>query len=296
MVCKERNFTRAADRLAIAQPPLSRAIRQLEDELGTVLIDRDHRPFRLTDAGQLFLEQAVQLLYRFDGLGEMMRRFGERQSTRFTIGFVASTMYAALPDLIRRFRAVTPGLNLQLVEMMSAQQIAALKDGRIDVGFGRLRFDDAQVRRDVLREEPLVVALPLSHPMLKREGPLSLAALADEPLIVYPSTPRPSYADHVISLYQDRGLKPQIAYEASELQTAIGLVAAEVGVCIVPTSVQRLRRDDVAYRGLDQPNLTSPIIMSRRADDRSREIVLLARVIIDAYTQWGWPAPEGLDR
>ena len=296
MVCKERNFTRAADRLAIAQPPLSRAIQQLEEELGTVLIDREHRPFRLTDAGQIFFEQATQLLDRFDNLREMMRRFGERQSTRFTIGFVASTMYAALPDLIRRFRTVTPGLNLQLVEMMSAQQVAALKDGRIDVGFGRLRFDDPQVRRDVLREEPLVVALPLSHPMLKREGPLSLAALADEPLIVYPSTPRPSYADHVISLYQDRGLKPLIAYEASELQTAIGLVAAEVGVCIVPTSVQRLRRDDVAYRGLDQPNLTSPIIMSRRADDRSREIVLLARVIIDAYTQWGWPAPEGLDR
>ena len=295
-VVEERSFTRAAEKLHVAQPPLSRSIQQLEDEVGAQLIDRDQRPLRLTAAGELFLEQATQILDRFDDLRTVMGRLSRPTSSRFTIGFVASTMYAALPDLVRRFRALTPGLDLQFVEMTSVQQIAALKDKAIDVGFGRLRCDDVAIRRDVLREERLVVALPVGHALARVDGPLSLAAIADEPLIVYPSTPRPSYADQVIAVYRDRGLEPAIAHEARELQTAIGLVAAEVGLCIVPTSVQRLRRDDVVYRKLDDDRITSSIIMNRRIDDHSRELKILSRVIIDAYRQWGWAAPEGLDR
>jgi LysR family transcriptional regulator, benzoate and cis,cis-muconate-responsive activator of ben and cat genes len=294
-VARERNFTRAADKLHIAQPPLSRQIQQLEEEVGMVLLDRDSRPLRLTEAGRLLYEHAAQVLERFDDLRTMMRRFREAERPRFVIGFVASTIYAALPHLIRRFRAETPGVDVSLVEMVSLEQIVALKDGRIDVGFGRIRFDDPAVRRDVLREERLVVALPLSHPLLEQEGPLSFAELAAEPLILYPRVPRPSYADQVISIFRDRGLEPHIAHEARELQTAIGLVAAEVGICIVPTSVQRLRRDDVVYRELIEQNITSPIIMSRRANDRSHESAVMARVVVEAYREWGWKIPEGLD-
>jgi LysR family transcriptional regulator, benzoate and cis,cis-muconate-responsive activator of ben and cat genes len=294
-VARERNFTRAAEKLHIAQPPLSRQIQQLEEEVGMVLLDRDSRPLRLTEAGRLLYEHAAQVLERFDDLRTMMRRFREAERPRYVIGFVASTIYAALPALIRRFRAETPGLDVSLVEMASLEQIAALKDGRIDVGFGRIRLDDPVVRRDVLREERLVVALPLSHPLLQREGSLSFAELAAEPLILYPRVPRPSYADQVISIFRDRGLEPHIAHEARELQTAIGLVAAEVGICIVPTSVQRLRRDDVVYRELIEQNITSPIIMSRRANDRSHESTVMARVVVEAYREWGWKIPQGLD-
>jgi LysR family transcriptional regulator, benzoate and cis,cis-muconate-responsive activator of ben and cat genes len=286
-VARERNFTRAAEKLHIAQPPLSRQIQQLEEEVGMVLFDRDSRPLRLTEAGRLLYEHAAQVLERFDDLRTMMKRFREAERPRFVIGFVASTIYAALPNLIRRFRAKTPGLDVSLVEMVSLEQIAALKDGRIDVGFGRIRLDDPAVRRDVLREERLVVALPLSHPLLEREGPLSFTELAGEPLILYPRVPRPSYADQVISIFRDRGLEPNIAHEARELQTAIGLVAAEVGICIVPTSVQRLRRDDVVYRELVEQSITSPIIMSRRASDRSHEATVMASVVVEAYREWG---------
>jgi DNA-binding transcriptional LysR family regulator len=294
-VAQERNFTRAAEKLRIAQPPLSRQIHDLEAELGMSLLDRDSRPVRLTEAGRLLYEHAVLVLERIDDLRTMMRRFREAERPRYVIGFVASTIYAALPHLIRRFRAETPGVDVSLVEMVSLEQIAALKDGRIDVGFGRIRFDDPAVRRDVLREERLVVALPLSHPLLEQEGPLSFAELAGEKLILYPRVPRPSYADQVISIFRDRGLEPNIAHEARELQTAIGLVAAEVGICIVPTSVQRLRRDDVVYRELIEQNITSPIIMSRRASDRSLESTVMARVVVEAYREWGWKIPEGLD-
>ncbi len=204
-VANERSFTRAAERLHIAQPPLSRAIQQLEEEMGTRLIDREQRPLRLTAAGELFLEQAGQMLRRFDDLRVVMGRLGRPTPSRFVIGFVASTMYAALPDLIRRFRTLTPGLDLHFVELMSVEQIAALKDKRIDVGFGRLRCDDPAIRRDVLREERLVVALPVDHALARTDGPLSLGAIAREPLIVYPSRPRPSYADQVIAIYRDHG-------------------------------------------------------------------------------------------
>jgi LysR family transcriptional regulator, benzoate and cis,cis-muconate-responsive activator of ben and cat genes len=294
-VAQERNFTRAAEKLCIAQPPLNRQIHDLEAELGISLLDRDSRPVRLTEAGRLLYEHAILVLERIDDLRTMMRRFREAERPRYVIGFVASTIYAALPHLIRRFRAETPGVDVSLVEMVSLEQIAALKDGRIDVGFGRIRFDDPAVRRDVLREERLVVALPLSHPLLAQEGPLSFAELAGEKLILYPRLPRPSYADQVISIFRDRGLEPNIAHEARELQTAIGLVAAEVGICIVPTSVQRLRRDDVVYRELIEQNITSPIIMSRRASDRSHEATVMARVVVEAYREWGWKIPEGLE-
>ncbi len=294
-VAQERNFTRAAERLHIAQPPLSRQIQQLEEELGLQLFERESRPLKTTEAGRLFLEQATQLLERMESLRTMMERLKEAGRPRFVIGFEASTIYAALPQLIRRFRTVAPEVELSLVEMISFEQIVALKEGRLDVSFGRIRLEDPTVRRDVLRNEPLVAALPLAHPLAAQEGPLSLARLAGEPLIIYPREPHPSYADQVISLFHDRGLTPNIGHEARELQSAIGLVAAETGYAIVPISVSRLRRDDIVYRDLDDPGATSPIIMSRRVGDTSPLLGVMSRVIIDTYTEWGWPAPVGLE-
>lgn len=295
-VAQERNFTRAAEKLHMAQPPLSRQIQILEEELGVVLLNRKSRPLRLTAAGRAFLDQAHQILGRVDCIPAMLNSLQVVDRPRFSIGFVASTIYAALPDLIRRFRAAAPEVDLNLVELVSAKQAAALKEGVIDVGFGRLRFEDAGVRRDVLREERLVVALPLRHRLASHERPLSLRSLSVEPLIIYPSHPRPSYADQVISLFHDRGLQPHIIQHARELQTAIGLVAAEIGIAIVPISVKRLRGEDVVYRELDDPTITSPIIMNRRLHDRSPQLALMGRVILEAYAEWGWPAPEGLER
>ena len=294
-VAQERSFTRAAEKLHVAQPPLSRQIQQLEAELGLELFDREARPLKLTEGGRLLMEQATGLLERLDGLRTTMRRLKTSSRPRFVIGFAPSTMYAALPNLIRRFRASAPEVELSLVEMISLEQLAALKDGRIDVGFGRLRMDDPAVRRDVLRHDRLVVALPVAHPLAALPGALSLSQLAAEPLIIYPREPRPNYADQVLSLFKDRGFTPEIVHEAKEVQTAIGLVAAEEGICIVPTSLQRSKREDIVYRELSDPDVTSPIIMSRRLGDASPWLRLMGRVIIETYTEWGWAAPVGID-
>lgn len=283
-VADEQNFTRAAERLHISQPPLSRQIQDLEEELGTPLFERGSRPLKLTDAGRFFYGHATRLLEQAAQAVRSTKRIAQLER-RLVIGFVASTMYGALPLLVRKFRAACPQTELALVEMSTVEQIEALKNGRIDVGFGRVRLDDPSIKREILREERLVVAIPAEHGLADSTGPLTLAEVAPYPLLVYPRNPRPSYADQVLSLFRDLALEPASVHETQEMQTALGLVASGMGLCIVPASVHRLRPDEVVYRPLAEPQAVSPIIMSTRLQDQSADIVLLRRLIDDIYAE-----------
>ncbi|OJA39921.1 LysR family transcriptional regulator [Burkholderia ubonensis] len=267
-VAEEMNITRAAERLHMTQPPLSRQLQAIEDEIGLPLFERGARPLKLTEAGRVFYAQAKRLVDQADELGSLTRRLAQ-MSERIVIGFVPSTLYGALPDVIRAFRETWPDVELSLIEMFTLEQLGALKGGRIDVGFGRLRFDDDQLVREALIEEKLIAALPAGHPLADPDRPLALADVANETLIVYPSTPRPSFADQQLSALRDGGLAPAGVHEVRELQTALGLVAAEVGVSLVPESVEGVRVKGVVYRRLPEPVATSPIIMSRRVHDES---------------------------
>ena len=261
------NFTRAAERLHIAQPPLSRQIQQLEDELGVVLLERG-RPLRLTEAGRYFYEHAKLQLEQLGKTCDDTRRIGLGQKTWLGIGFAPSTLYGMLPDLIRRLRTDdTLELELGLSEMTTLQQVQALKAGRIDVGFGRIRIDDPAIVQQVLIEDRLVAVLPTGHPLLA--GPTTLAELAKQPFVLYPGNPRPSYADHVIALFDAHGLVVKVSQWTNELQTAIGLVAAGMGVTVVPASVQALHRADIGYTPIVETTANSPIILSRRVNDPS---------------------------
>jgi DNA-binding transcriptional LysR family regulator len=292
-VADEGNFNRAAERLHIAQPPLSRAIQQLEAHVGSALLDRSTRPLRLTEVGKLLYAQAQQVLTRMEDVEIMVKAAAVSKRRQFVIGFVASTIYARLPELIREFRKAARNVELVMVESTTLEQITALKEGRIDVGFGRIRLDDPAVRRIILRNEKLIAVFPVDHPLAKVEGPVSLHELAGEPQILYPRMPRPSYADQVISMFRDHAIEPRIVHEARELQIAIGLVAAEEGMAIVPESVRRARSHDVAYRELVEP-ATSPIIMSHRPGDRSPELALMLDVIARKYEDWGYDVPAAL--
>lgn len=283
-VADEQNFTRAAERLHISQPPLSRQIQDLEEELGTPLFERGSRPLKLTDAGRFFYGHATRLLEQAAQAVRSTKRVAQLER-RLVIGFVASTMYGALPLLVRKFRAANPHTELALTEMSTVDQIEALKTGRIDVGFGRVRLDDASIKREILREERLVVAIPAEHELAATDGPLTLADVAAHPLLVYPRTPRPSYADQVLSLLRDLALEPASVLEVQEMQTALGLVASGMGLCVVPASVHRLRPDEVVYRPLAEPQATSPIIMSTRLQDQSSDIVLLRELIDVIYAE-----------
>ena len=287
MVAREQSFTRAAEKLHIAQPPLSRQIQQLEEELGVALIQRSSRPAFLTEAGRLLYEQAIQVLDRVDEIRGMMRRLREAHRGRFGVGFVGSTLYGKLPEVIRRFRAVRPNVEVVLTELTSLEQVAALKEGRIDVGFGRISVDDPSIARQLLRNERLVVALPLDHPLLMNAAPLRLTDLVGEPLVLYPKAPRPSYADQVLALFRNREIKPHSTIEVRELQTALGLVAAQAGIAVVPSGVQRLRRDGVIYRDLDEEDAASPIILVHRQGERSSEVAAIVELIQEVYREEG---------
>lgn len=283
-VAEEKNFTRAAERLCMAQPPLSRQIQQLEEELGTILFARGARPLKLTEAGEFFYAHAQQLLARTVDLKAMTQRVGKIERT-MAIGFVASTLYGMLPKIIRRFKSLHPSIELDLHEMTTMEQIKALKEGRIDVGFGRIKHEDANVRRIVLREERLMVAVPAGHPLTLAGTPVSLKDLVTETLIIYPKAPRPSYADQVLDAFRDRALVPGKIFEVRELQIALGLIAAGEGIAVVPSSLKNLQRNDVVYLELNERNAVSPVIMSVRLMDQSEDLQFLLALIYDLYDE-----------
>lgn len=272
------NFTRAAELLHIAQPPLSRQIQQLEDELGVTLIDRSSRPLALTRAGSFFFEQSTQILGRIEEMAQATRRVGAGQRRWLGIGFVPSMLYGELPRVIQRFMRENPGLEVVLTELTSVQQADALQAGRIDVGFGRVAITTDGLVNTLIQEEPMVAALPADSPLAKAKT-LTLKALAEQTVILYPASPRPSFADQVLTQFRAHGFPLTNVYETNGLQTAIGLVAAGVGVSLVPSSVQRLKRDDMTYRPVAQQTLVSPMLMTTREGDVSKDLVRLCEAV-----------------
>jgi DNA-binding transcriptional LysR family regulator len=240
----------------------------------------------LTKAGAFFLEQCTQLLARVNEVQKATHRIAQGRQRWFGIGFVPSVLYGFLPDLIRRFRSASDDVEVVFSEMTTIEQAEALKAGRIDVGFGRLVLDDPQLVCEVIEEEPLVAALPLRHPLLKLAR-IGLKRLAAEPFILYPIKPRPSYADHVLQQFRAHGLNLGPVIEANEMQTAIGLVASGIGVTLVPSSVQRLRRDDVVYRPIVEAGVSSPVIMNYRVDDASPDLAKFRQFVQASRSRQG---------
>jgi DNA-binding transcriptional LysR family regulator len=287
-VAEERNFTRAAERLHIAQPPLSRQIQQLEEDLGVTLIEKGVRPLRLTEAGAFFLAHAKPLLDQVRDLRTMTQRVGKLERT-LSVGFVASTLYGLLPDIIRRYRENHPEVEVTLHEMTTVEQLKALKEGSIDVGFGRLKSEDTSIRRILLREEPMVVALFPGHRLAEKEGKLRLTDLIHEALLVYPKAPRPSFADQVLAAFREANLTPDHVTEVRELQIAMGLVAAGQGIAVVPESVQGMHHRNVVYRRIEDKHAVSPIFFSVRHMDRAPELENMLAAVYSVYDDLSIP-------
>lgn len=267
-VASELSFTRAAKALHMAQPPLSRQIKMLEEELGVDLFERVGRGIRLTEAGRYFFDQTDLMLQKLSESVQATQRVGRGEKRRVGLGFVPSVLYGYMPGFIRQLRELDPNIDIGLVEMITLEQYEALKTGRIDIGIGRILLSDPEIERLVLWEERLVVALPKEH-RLTKISKLSLVDLLKERLILYPARPRPSYADHVLDIFRRQGNVPEQVQEVNELQTALGLVAAGIGLAIVPESVRGQFSKDVKYIDLKESGCTSPIMLSWRKNDQS---------------------------
>jgi DNA-binding transcriptional LysR family regulator len=249
VLAEELNFSRAADRLHIAQPALSQQIRSLEERLGTQLVDRSSRPLRLTEAGAYMAKEAMQILGSCDHAAVAVREIGSGMRGSLTIGFTRSAMYSVLPPALKAFHDRFPHVELKLQEMLTEEQADALRDARIHVGIGREASGvEGCTTRLLLRERVMAVLSP-DHP-LAAESQVRIADLADTSLIMAPSYPAVQFSQMVEAMYREAGVAPVVTHDVHEIQTAIGMVAAGLGVTFVGESVARHGRTDVVYRSL----------------------------------------------
>jgi DNA-binding transcriptional LysR family regulator len=247
-VAEELHFGKAAERLHIAQPPLSQQIQQLEAELGVKLFHRKtKRQIQLTEAGKVFLQEAYQLLVQLKTAVALTQRIGRGQTGQLRIGFTSLAIYDLLPSILRQFREQFPEVELVLLELTTSQQEQALKDSVIHVGFAHPPLEDDTISYKCIHRESLVVALSSTHSLAQQEY-ISVVSLLQEPLIVFPRYLAPGLYDRIMSLFELRNFKPNITQQAIQMQTIIGLVSAGMGVAITPSSLQNLQRFGVVYR------------------------------------------------
>jgi DNA-binding transcriptional LysR family regulator len=265
-VAEERHFSRAARRLQMAQPPLSRQIQDLEAELGFSLFDRSKRRVELTPAGSVFLAHTRRIFSALDLAVHEAKRASVGESGRVVIGYLSSLAYSGITELLRAYRARFPSIELALRELPPQEQIDALKEGRIDVGFVRGPLDDAALASECVRREPLVVALPLDHPLASRKR-IALEVLAREPFVLFPRQRSPAFFDQLMGLCRAAGFSPHIVQEAPQLDV-LSLVAAGFGVAIVPQSTRNVRRLGLALRPIVGSPMTD-LLIAWRADDTS---------------------------
>src|ERR671910_170590 len=277
-VAEESHFGRAAQRLHMSQPPLSMQIKGLEVELGVELLNRSTRRVTLTDAGRTFLERARAILSAVEEAKGAARSAEQGMQGRLEVGFISSASLSLLPPSIRLFRERFGGVELELKELTSAQQIDALYEGGIRVGLVRLPLRAPGIRFEPVLEERLVIALPSGHAL---GGPdrVSLETIADLPLIFFTRQLIPGFHAQIVELFQRVGAFPKVAQHAVHLQTIVGLVASGVGIAILPASAERASREGVVYRALDVPDATSWMGLAWVEGDESKLVKNFVRTV-----------------
>lgn len=278
-VARECNFTRAAQMLHIAQPAISRQIQHLEEQLGVELFDRSGRQPLLTPAGRFLFDRGQSILEQIELTVESTVRIGKGSRQRFEVGFSLMTLNGVLPEIIRRFREDHPHIDIGLSDLNSRQQFDALITGRIDVGFGRLSASEDGISSETIALEYFSAAIPATNPLAQRET-LGLEEAVTQPHIIYPVTYRPSFADEVLQVFRSRNLHPTIAGEAKSLHAAMSMVAAGLGIALVPRSIQALQLAGVKYVDISDSDVHSHIIMSFRSRDSSPELKALRRLVV----------------
>jgi DNA-binding transcriptional LysR family regulator len=277
-VAEEKHMTRAAQRLGIQQPPLSLQIRALEQELDVQLFRRKPRGVELTDAGAAFLDRARVILDQVERAAATTRRTARGEQGRVVVGFTSSApFHPFVPRVIRAYREMSPLVSLVLEESGSSELVQGLHNEEIDAAFIRSPVADVvglTVRP--LLEERMVVAMPSSHPLGKganKAPPLPLSALAKETFILYKRPGGPGLYDTIITACRSAGFSPRVGQEAPRIISTLNLVAAGLGVSVVPESLRRLQMDGVVYRRLaENSQLSAPLILACRRGENAAAV------------------------
>lgn len=262
-VAEHLHFGRAAQELGIAQPSLSHQILQLESELQTKLFERNKKRVRLTESGVLFLEETHQILEHVDRAALLARTGRGRGTERIRVGFGYWTDLTKLCKAVKRFDESHPNATVELHSMSVPQQIAALREGRIDVGFVRPPVSDPELESEFLLSEPLVVAVPKSHRLASQKR-VPLSALKEENIITASRETLPFFYDVTLKLFHDAGFVPKVHHEVGYPTMVLGLVGTGVGVSLVPTSIRNLQSAGVVFVPLQQSSRILETVLAWR--------------------------------
>ena len=251
-VAEELHFGRAAARLNMTQPPLSRQIQVLERVLDVQLLDRTSRSVRLTAAGRSFLPEAQRILRLAETATHVTRQVAAGRAGVLKLGFTAASAYDFLPRLVIAARAELPDVTLSLREMVTKDQVEELLAGRIDAALVRPPVTHPDLAAVRALAEPMVVAVPAGNPLAERAG-LTLADLDREPFIAYAPNEAHYFHDLVRNLFAEAGIQPHILQQLTQIHSILALVRAGLGVALVPAAAERLRFEEVAFRPLRLP-------------------------------------------
>lgn len=281
-VAEELHFGRAAARLHVAQPGLSQQIQSLERRLGVRLLERTSRQVRLTPAGSLLLTEGRRLLAEAERAVDRVRRTGRGEVGRVIVAAIGSATYDVVPQLLRAHRARSPDVELVLREMSTPAQVHALRNGEIDIGLLRVPANTDELVVHTVREDRMALMLPDAHRLARRRS-IPLRALAREPLILFPATPRPSWVDTVIAACRESGFEPVIAQEAMESATVVSFVAAGVGIAVVPEGLKVLARPGVVFRLVAPPAPITRLAAVHRAGELPPAVAALMELMRELW-------------
>ncbi|WP_300396968.1 LysR family transcriptional regulator [uncultured Sphingobium sp.] len=277
-VAEEQHFHRAAHRLGMSQPPLTVAIKRLEEDLGVVLIERGgNRILGLTAAGHAFLREARETLRQAHYAIRMARDTAVGHTGLVRLGYVGSALYGRLPDTVRAFRQARPDVRLELREATTATQIVGLLNETLDAAIIIPPLADAEgIELHGFDDDRLCMALPIDHPQ-SRQDRLTLADLADEAFILWPMIEGRGFHLQVIRLCADAGFAPRIVQEAHGMHAVLSLVAVGAGVSIVPESMAGFRPDRIAYRAIAEPEAAFELSLAvREPTPATKAFVMIA--------------------
>ncbi|MFI3311765.1 LysR substrate-binding domain-containing protein [Ewingella allii] len=277
-VVEEGSISRAAERLFIQQPPLSRLLQGLEQDFGVPLLVRQPRGVVATDAGSVLLQEARALLSRADQLEAAMQRAAQGKQGSITVGFTSSSaLHSFVPEVLRRYREIYPTVSTQLEEAGSTELLQGVLAQRIDLAFVRMPVHGMpELKVERVLQEPMLVALPAGHRLatLPRNEPISLKLLANEPFVLYRRPAGQGLYDAILAACFRAGFSPQIVQEAPRLTSCLSLVGAGLGVSIVPQSITRLGGEGMVFLPLvAQAQLSAPLYLARREDSGSSAII-----------------------
>lgn len=255
-VAEELHFGHAAEKLHISQPPLSLSIQQLEKSLGVILLLRTNRTVALTTAGAMLYSEARKLLKHAADMEDMAARVAEGIEGRLIVGFVGAMLFRGLPEAVAAFQRSNPRVDIVLREMNTAEQIEEVRREQIDVGFIHAGNLSTGIESKPLLKEPFVCCLPNGHRYAQRAR-IDLRDLADETFVLFPRMVSPHYYDRIVALCINAGFSPHISHEVRHWLTVVSLVGQNMGIALVPQSMQKAAFSQVVYLPLTECNMQS---------------------------------------